>query len=441
MYVTLFPVGQGPGGTCLCQLVAFFFRGVFFLGSYPIPRAPMLLARSVVPAARMASALARFAGRLSGAVADGCSLPGVRQGSACGRPRAAFSCRAAGGGNGTGGDAARGPGDFPSLELPGPSGSAASPSRRQRILSGVQPTGALHLGNYLGAIRNWVPLQDSYETFFCVVDLHAITAPHDPATLGESSRTTAALYLACGIQPEKATIFVQARGGSDNDDREASERDRAVELVALILLLESSPFPALPTRAIFLECMPSYRLVSSHLKPISPRLPFPPSPHLINAPAPCLTYASLPPCSTAPPIPPPSLPCSSPPYPFPAVARARPQRAGVAAQLHHAHGVAGAHDPVQGEVAQAGRGGAAGAPDSSPHPHPHLTLILTSAPFLRGGDWRREGPPPPSYPFLYGSSCPRLSPATKREPGSAPSPSPPTHTRSCAFSLLFSSFR
>ena len=78
------------------------------------------------------------------------------------------------------------------------------------MLSGVQPTGALHLGNWLGAIRNWVDLQESHETFFCVVDLHAITVPHDPRRLAEDTLTTAALYLACGIDPQSSTVFVQS---------------------------------------------------------------------------------------------------------------------------------------------------------------------------------------------------------------------------------------
>jgi len=82
---------------------------------------------------------------------------------------------------------------------------------RPRVLSGVQPTGALHLGNWLGAIRNWVDLQDSHDTFFCVVDLHAITVPHDPGRLAEDTLTTAALYLACGIDPERSTVFVQSQ--------------------------------------------------------------------------------------------------------------------------------------------------------------------------------------------------------------------------------------
>ncbi len=81
---------------------------------------------------------------------------------------------------------------------------------KQRILSGVQPTGNLHLGNYLGAIRNWVEVQSEYDNFFCVVDLHAITVPHNPATLANDTYTIAALYLACGIDLQHSTIFVQS---------------------------------------------------------------------------------------------------------------------------------------------------------------------------------------------------------------------------------------
>ena len=81
---------------------------------------------------------------------------------------------------------------------------------RQRVLSGVQPTGNLHLGNYLGAIRNWVEIQDQYDNYFCVVDLHAITVPQDPKTLASNSYTLAALYLACGLDLNHSTIFIQS---------------------------------------------------------------------------------------------------------------------------------------------------------------------------------------------------------------------------------------
>jgi tryptophanyl-tRNA synthetase len=81
---------------------------------------------------------------------------------------------------------------------------------KQRVLSGVQPTGSLHLGNYLGAIRNWVESQSNYDNYFCVVDLHAITVPHDPKILAENTHKIAALYLACGIDPAESTIFIQS---------------------------------------------------------------------------------------------------------------------------------------------------------------------------------------------------------------------------------------
>jgi tryptophanyl-tRNA synthetase len=82
--------------------------------------------------------------------------------------------------------------------------------RVPRILSGVQPTGTLHLGNYLGAIRQWVKNQDDYENFFCVVDLHAITMPHDPKTLNQETLQAAAMYLASGIDPARSNVFVQS---------------------------------------------------------------------------------------------------------------------------------------------------------------------------------------------------------------------------------------
>lgn len=81
---------------------------------------------------------------------------------------------------------------------------------RPRVLSGVMPSGDLHLGNYLGAIMNWVAMQHDYESFFCIVDLHAITTPQEPAELREKIREVAALYLAAGIDPHIATVFVQS---------------------------------------------------------------------------------------------------------------------------------------------------------------------------------------------------------------------------------------
>ncbi len=80
-----------------------------------------------------------------------------------------------------------------------------------RVLSGVQPTGELHIGNWIGAIRNWVELQNIHQTYVCVVDLHAITVPHDPKKLSENTLTTAALYIACGMNPEQCAIFIQSQ--------------------------------------------------------------------------------------------------------------------------------------------------------------------------------------------------------------------------------------
>lgn len=82
----------------------------------------------------------------------------------------------------------------------------------KRVFSGIQPTGTLHLGNYLGAIRQWVGLQDAHDNIFCVVDLHTLTIPEsvDPAVLRAKSREVAALYIAAGIDPERSSIFVQS---------------------------------------------------------------------------------------------------------------------------------------------------------------------------------------------------------------------------------------
>ena len=78
------------------------------------------------------------------------------------------------------------------------------------VLSGVQPSGELTIGNYLGALRQWVKMQDDYECLFCIVDLHAITVRQDPETLRKASLDVLALYLACGIDPNKSTIFIQS---------------------------------------------------------------------------------------------------------------------------------------------------------------------------------------------------------------------------------------
>jgi len=79
-----------------------------------------------------------------------------------------------------------------------------------RIFSGIQPTGNLHLGNYLGAMRNWVALQHDYECIFCIVDLHALTLPQDPDELRTATREVTAAYIAAGIDPEACIIFNQS---------------------------------------------------------------------------------------------------------------------------------------------------------------------------------------------------------------------------------------
>ncbi len=81
---------------------------------------------------------------------------------------------------------------------------------KKRIFSGAQPTGELHLGNYLGALKNWVELQEDYESFFCIVDLHAITIPQNPQILRQKTLDLARIYLASGINPEKSCVFVQS---------------------------------------------------------------------------------------------------------------------------------------------------------------------------------------------------------------------------------------
>jgi tryptophanyl-tRNA synthetase len=81
---------------------------------------------------------------------------------------------------------------------------------KPRVLSGVQPTGNLHLGNYLGAIRNWVPMQDTHECLFMLADLHAITVPQNPADLARNTRETAAAFIASGIDPKRSAIFPQS---------------------------------------------------------------------------------------------------------------------------------------------------------------------------------------------------------------------------------------
>jgi tryptophanyl-tRNA synthetase len=83
---------------------------------------------------------------------------------------------------------------------------------RPRVLSGIQPTAdSFHLGNYLGAVRQWVAMQQTHDTFYCIVDLHAITVEHDPELLRSRTRLSAAQLLALGIDPERSTLFVQSQ--------------------------------------------------------------------------------------------------------------------------------------------------------------------------------------------------------------------------------------
>jgi tryptophanyl-tRNA synthetase len=88
--------------------------------------------------------------------------------------------------------------------------SGESQQVRPRVLSGVKPSGNLHLGNYLGAIKRWVDGQDRYDNFFCIVDLHAITVYQEPAALRQNTRELAAFYFAAGLDPQKSTVFVQS---------------------------------------------------------------------------------------------------------------------------------------------------------------------------------------------------------------------------------------
>lgn len=98
------------------------------------------------------------------------------------------------------------------MSKPAQSNARIVQTAKKRVFSGVQPTGNLHLGNYLGAISQWVEFQNTYDNIFCVVDLHAITIPEaiDPKELHQKNREVAMLYIACGIDPEKSVVFIQS---------------------------------------------------------------------------------------------------------------------------------------------------------------------------------------------------------------------------------------
>ena len=82
---------------------------------------------------------------------------------------------------------------------------------KERVFSGIQPSGNLHVGNYVGALKNWVAMQDEYENYFCIVDLHAITVPQAPKVLRQKIREVAAIYLASGLDPDRCVIFRQSK--------------------------------------------------------------------------------------------------------------------------------------------------------------------------------------------------------------------------------------
>jgi tryptophanyl-tRNA synthetase len=83
-------------------------------------------------------------------------------------------------------------------------------SNKRVVFSGIQPSGEFHLGNYLGAVKHWVARQDGKINYFCIVDLHSLTLPQDPETLRRQTRSLAAILLACGIDPDKSTLFIQS---------------------------------------------------------------------------------------------------------------------------------------------------------------------------------------------------------------------------------------
>ena len=96
------------------------------------------------------------------------------------------------------------------IEMNSNAPAAAKEEPKKVIFSGVQPSGLLTIGNYLGAIKNWTTLQDAYDCLYCVVNLHAITVRQIPADLRRRTYETLAIYIACGLDPDKNTLFVQS---------------------------------------------------------------------------------------------------------------------------------------------------------------------------------------------------------------------------------------
>ena len=95
-------------------------------------------------------------------------------------------------------------------EMTTPRATSTSEGARRRVLSGIQPSGDVHLGNYLGAIKGWVERQAETENFFCIVDLHTLTVPQDPEELRTQTRSLAATLFATGLDPAKSTLFIQS---------------------------------------------------------------------------------------------------------------------------------------------------------------------------------------------------------------------------------------
>ncbi len=98
----------------------------------------------------------------------------------------------------------------PGTSISAKESQAAGAAARKRAFSGIQPTGNIHIGNYIGAIRQWVNSQEAYDAVYCIVDLHAITVPQDPQTLRRRTREAAALLFAAGIDPQRSAVFVQS---------------------------------------------------------------------------------------------------------------------------------------------------------------------------------------------------------------------------------------
>ena len=95
--------------------------------------------------------------------------------------------------------------------MPGPTRPAPT-AGRERVFSGIQPSGTPHIGNYIGAIRHWAAEQDLYDNIFCVVNLHAITVPQDPDELRDNTRQLAAVLLACGLDPKRSVALYPIAG-------------------------------------------------------------------------------------------------------------------------------------------------------------------------------------------------------------------------------------